>query len=114
VTVAPQPARLERQGARLAVVGELTFATVPALARGAVPFPEGETVWEVDLSGVARADSAGLVLLVAWVREARRRGAELRILHVPDQLRAIARVSGVSGLLALGDEDGSRGSPEAP
>ncbi len=111
---AGQGPRLEREGARLAVHGELTFATVPALARAPAPFPEGQAVWEVDLSGVARADSAGLVLLVTWLREARRGGSELRILHVPDQLRAIARVSGVSRLLALGGEDVSGQIAEDP
>lgn len=114
MTHTPPLALLERQGARLAVRGELTFATVPALTRGPIPFPEGEMAWEVDLAGVTRADSAGLALLVGWLREAGHRGAALRIRNVPDQLLAIARVSGVAEILSLAEPGTSTSVREAP
>ena len=49
----------------------------------------------VDLAAVERADSAGLALLVEWLRAARGRGARLRFDNVPAQLRAIAATSGL-------------------
>jgi phospholipid transport system transporter-binding protein len=104
VTPRGRSVRIERQGARVEVHGELTFATVPGISPGSTLFPDGEPMWEADLTGVTRADSAGLALLVEWLREARRRGAELRIVQVPDQLLAIARVSGVAQLLSLAGE----------
>ncbi|HEB99345.1 MAG TPA: STAS domain-containing protein, partial [Thiotrichales bacterium] len=52
-------------------------------------------------SGVGRADSAGLALLVEWMREARRQGREIRFLGMPAQMSAIAEVSGLSELLPV-------------
>ncbi len=81
--------------------GELSFATVPELWH-ATPFPPpGEGALVLDLGGVRRADSAGLALLVEWLRAARRAGRELRLRAMPEQMRAIARVSGLDRILPL-------------
>jgi len=81
--------------------GELTFATVPALSRaGEQLFEAGDAV-SVDLAGVGRSDSAGLALLVSWIRLARRHHKQLSFHSIPEQLQGLARVSGVDELLAL-------------
>ncbi len=89
--------------AALSVHGELNFSTVPALLeRGAALLAGGEGPVRLDLGGVTRADSAGLALLIEWLRIARRRRADLEIRNMPEQLRAIARVSGLDGILPTG------------
>jgi len=95
-------ASLERAAAgRFRLRGELDFASVPALARrGRELFVDGGEV-RVSLDGVERADSAGLALLVEWLREARRRQRQIRFTGVPAQMLSLARVSGVDELLAL-------------
>jgi len=86
---------------RYRLIGELDFDSVPALAaRSRELFSEPGEV-QVSLEAVGRADSAGLVLLVDWLREARRRGRRIGFTHVPAQLLALARVSGVDELLPL-------------
>jgi len=95
-------ARLEAVApGRFRLVGELDFDSVPALAvRGGELFAaEGEV--QVSLDGVDRADSAGLALLVDWLREARCRQRQIRFTAVPAQMQALAQVSGVDELLAL-------------
>jgi len=83
------------------LIGELDFDSVPALAgRGRELFSADGDV-QVSLDAVERVDSAGLVLLVDWLREARRRGRGISFTCVPPQLLALARVSGVDELLAL-------------
>ena len=83
------------------LAGELNFDSVPALAgRSGELFREPGEV-RVSLADVTRADSAGLALLVDWLREARRRGRRIAFTHVPAQLLALARVSGVDELLPL-------------
>ena len=83
------------------LAGELNFNSVPALAgRSGELFHEPGEV-RVSLADVTRADSAGLALLVDWLREARRRGRRIAFTHVPAQLLALARVSGVDELLPL-------------
>lgn len=101
----PQPAakpRLEQAGGEVHVSGDLTFATVTALWRDSRPLlAAGGAQLQIDLAGVGRADSAGLALLVEWLRSARAAGTELVFLAVPAQLLAIASASGVEHLLPL-------------
>lgn len=89
---------------RFQVTGEMIFATVPALAArsGALFADAGEVT--IDLGAVERADSAGLALLVEWLRQARSADRALRFSRVPEQMLAIARVSGLEAVLPL---DGS-------
>ncbi len=83
------------------LIGELDFASVPVLAdRGRVLFSGAGDV-QVSLDAVERGNSAGLALLVDWLREARRRQRRIRFTGVPAQMLALARVSGVDELLAL-------------
>jgi phospholipid transport system transporter-binding protein len=47
----------------------------------------------LDFSGVTRADSAALSLILHWMRLRRTRPATLALKAVPEQLRALARTS---------------------
>ena len=84
------------------VSGELTFATVAELwrANGSL-FSGTASEFSLDLSAVSRADSAGLALLIEWMRSARADGKAVRFLHVPQQLLEIARISGLESILTL-------------
>lgn len=75
--------------------GELTFASVPKLAAAHPRHP----ATTIDLGGVTRADSAGLALLLEWLRTAGEAGEELVYRDLPEQLAAIARVSNLAELL---------------
>jgi phospholipid transport system transporter-binding protein len=81
--------------------GELGLDTVAALAERAPELFSGCSSARVDLAGVARADSAGLSLLLAWQRAALRDGCSLSFHHVPAALLAIADTCGVDAVLAL-------------
>jgi len=93
-------ARVQVEDGRVVVRGELSFSTVPALAAAPWPATTDDPV-TVDLAGVRRADSAGLALLLEWARAARRQGRPIRFVHTPEQLRSLARVTGVDAILAL-------------
>ena len=60
----------------------------------------GESDIEVDLSGVTHADSAGLSLLIEWLRLAKLQGKQLHYVALPVQLSALASISEVDGLLS--------------
>ena len=53
------------------------------------------------LSGVSKADSAGLALLLEWLRQAGAGGVELHYVNLPGQLLAMAQVAGVDGILII-------------
>ena len=84
------------------VEGELNMVTVPTLLQAmASQFPPSGSEAHIDLAGVTRSDSAGLALLVEWLRLAKTRNIRLQFHNLPSQLRDIARVSDLLPLLPL-------------
>ncbi len=78
----------------------LTFATTPQLyLQTGNMFNTPLPLLTFDLAGVTRVDSAGLALMLEWRREAQRRGKNIRFQNIPAQLAAIAKVSGLNGIL---------------
>ena len=84
------------------VEGELNFATAPELLQTMLgQFPSSGSEVRIDLAGVTRSDSAGLALLVEWLRLAQKQGVTLQFHNLPVQLREIARISDLLPLLPL-------------
>ncbi|HCU54813.1 MAG TPA: hypothetical protein DIC36_11245 [Gammaproteobacteria bacterium] len=81
------------------VQGALTFDTVPDwFAKGSGWFSgDGELI--IDLAGVTRTDSAGLALLIEWLRLARTAKRPLRFTNVPDQVQTLTRINGLQDAL---------------
>ena len=91
---------IRREGERLVVSGGLTLASVTAaLAEGNAAIGEGART--VDLAQVAELDSSALALLLAWLREAKRRNLSLVFENLPEGLTTIARLYGVAELLPV-------------
>jgi phospholipid transport system transporter-binding protein len=89
---------MRRDGERLVLSGSLTLANVAAvLDEGKAAIGEG--VRTVDLAEVGELDSSALALLLAWLREAKRRNLELAFTNLPQGLTTIARLYGVADLL---------------
>jgi phospholipid transport system transporter-binding protein len=86
---------------RLAINGELTFASVPVLWQECCSRFATAAALDIDLSGVQRSDSAGLALLVECIREANQTGKNIRFFNIPAQMLAIARVSSLDQVLPL-------------
>ena len=82
------------------LAGELAFATVPAAWRQSQDWFAGGTALAVDLAAVSHADSAGLALLLEWLRAARRTESRVMFRHVPAQIGAIARLTALEPVLA--------------
>lgn len=88
-------------GGHYRITGELTFDTVPEIWQHHGRFAGDGGAVTVDLAGVTRADSAGLVLLVEWLRAAQQQNRPIRFRNIPGPLLAIAKVSGLDTLLPL-------------
>ncbi|MCB1825317.1 MAG: STAS domain-containing protein [Candidatus Competibacteraceae bacterium] len=93
------PARVSRDGDILRVQGELNFDSVAALWETTEALFADTSLLRIDLSGVSRSNSAGVALLVQWLRQARRRQRELLFVDIPAQMRAIIRVADLETLL---------------
>ncbi len=89
-----------RDAGRFALGGALDFTTATAvLSRGEKLFAGVSGPIEIDLSGVRQADSAGLAVLLEWLGRAARARQTITFRNVPEQLRAIARISELEQLI---------------
>jgi phospholipid transport system transporter-binding protein len=62
---------------------------------------------QVDCAHVSRCDSAALAVLIDWMARARARRLRLCVVNLPENLRAIARISEVDELLDQGIDCGA-------
>jgi len=93
-------ARLESLGAgRFRVSGVLDASTArEVLEQSEARFEQFKDL-DIDLGGVGESDSAGLALLIEWLRMARQWQKGIRFANVPAQIEALARISEVEDLL---------------
>jgi len=99
--VAAAEATMDDDGT-LTVSGVLSFDTVPdVFAKSAAWVQKSQGAITIDLKNVDRADSAGLALLVEWLQLARRRNLSLTFANMPEQVRSLARVNGLSNALGV-------------
>jgi len=93
------------EGARLQLSGVLDHANVPTLReQGRALIGQGKGPLVLDCAGVERSNSAGLALLLAWLRDAQAAGRPLTIASLPSELRQIADVSDALALLPLAED----------
>ena len=97
------PATLEELGnGRFKVRGPLDAETVTQLLERSEAAFRGASSIEIDLGGVPEGDSAGLALLIEWIRRARKQKQQLQFKNLPSQIAALARISQVDELLSNG------------
>ena len=92
----------KKDGGSYGLSGELTFDTVNALYQRSDELFAASGNIEVDLNGVSRVDSAGLVLLVEWARRATRNNERLRFSGMSDQLKTMIRINGLQKIISTG------------
>lgn len=85
----------------LVLTGVLTIATVTRILRESLGyFHEAVAApGSINLSGVTSADSAGLALLIEWVRLGRKQNCHVKFVNMPVQMLPLARLFGVDHLL---------------
>jgi len=85
----------------LVLTGVLTIATVTRIHRESLGyFHDAVSVpRSIDLSGVTSADSAGLALLIEWVRLGQKQNSDIKFMNMPAQMLPLARLFGVDHLL---------------
>ena len=86
---------------RMQLSGVLDLDSVPELLSAIEALNYDAAAVTVDLRGVERSDSAGVALLIAWMRNARQAQRDIRFLNMPSQMLNIARVSGLDAILPL-------------
>jgi len=97
---------VERLPGVFSLEGELTFETANSALKktaGLFDAPANDSgivdVITLDLSGIVRADSAGLALMLEWSKQSAAVKRTVRFSNIPQQLQAIARVAGVDAII---------------
>jgi phospholipid transport system transporter-binding protein len=99
---------------RFGVAGSLTFASIDKDTTKKFPFLHGPGPIILDFSDVTKTDSAGLALIVEWIKYARRRRIILVFENIPGQLLTLAKLSGFEQILETGARDKSQGRKISP
>ncbi|MFW5450756.1 MAG: lipid asymmetry maintenance protein MlaB [Methylophagaceae bacterium] len=92
---------LDRESQCIRVGGELSFTTVNNVLVEMASLLENVTSIDIDLAEVTRSDSAGLALLIEWMRSADKESKEIVFHNIPEQMLAIAGASGLDEILPL-------------
>lgn len=85
----------------LLLTGALNITTVTSIHRESLGYFQNPvaTPRSIDLSGVTSADSAGLALLIEWIRLGKQQNCAIKFLNMPVQMLPLARLFGVDHLL---------------
>ena len=91
---------IERQGGRLLVKAPLVMANARGLLEaGRAALQPGEQVF--DFSQVAEADSSAVAVMLGWLRAAELSRSTVKFAEIPNGVRSLAELYGVSDLLPL-------------
>jgi phospholipid transport system transporter-binding protein len=83
------------QGDGLFVIdSNLTFATIDKHSVKSFDFLQTSKKIIIDFERVSCTDSAGLALMIEWIKYCRHNQIQLYFKNIPDQLRKLAKLSG--------------------
>lgn len=85
---------LDQGGGRFAVNSDLTFQSLDTNALKNTAFLRDGKEITIDLGHVLNIDSAGLALLIEWLKLARNRRVRLHFKNIPEQLHKLVKLSG--------------------
>ncbi|WP_095077856.1 lipid asymmetry maintenance protein MlaB [Pseudomonas sp. Irchel s3h17] len=90
------------EAGELMLSGVLDYRTGPELRKQGQALIKSSIAPAVvlDCSGVEKSSSVGLSLLMAFMRDAAAGGKAVSVRALPDDMREIAQVSGLTGILA--------------
>jgi phospholipid transport system transporter-binding protein len=96
-----EQAKIDATAETLALTGVLGFVSVVELEPLGLKWlrEQAAAVCAIDLAAVTYSSSAGLVLLLAWLRSAAQLGKTLHIKNMPADMAALANVGGLVELL---------------
>lgn len=85
---------IDQGSACFVIDGDLTFSTIDQQTVKSVAFLTASKHVTVDLGRVANTDSAGLALMIEWIKYTRHHRTQLTFKNIPEQLLNLAKLSG--------------------
>lgn len=100
-------------GEVLQIEGALNFVSMPRILDETALYAAQETLpscLAIDFTHVTDIDSSAVALLLHWRREATRLGKQLRYVHLPQNLAALAQLYGVDDMIHCPSQRTSSGA----
>lgn len=91
----PQWSLIEQAPGYYTLEGRLTFASIDKQTPRSFGYLKGIDSICIDLAQVEATDSAGLALMVEWIRISRMSRVHLSFKNIPEQILALAKLSGL-------------------
>ncbi len=85
------------------VSGDMTFPLISRKTVSMINFDGDTDSYRIDLAKVDNADSAGLALLVEWIRQSKKQAKAISFENIPEQLTALAKLSGFNNIAFFKD-----------
>lgn len=83
------------------IKGDLDFQTVPRVWRASQSLFANSQSLRIDLSGVESSNSAGLALLIEWMRFAESSNRSIEFQNLPEQMKQVAQLCGIEEKLPV-------------
>ena len=93
-------ASIQFQNNSLVITGELNFATAVSLWNASQPLIKSHSDLHFDFSKVTTSNSAGLAVILEWIKYARRANKTIHFSHIPAQLHSIIAVADIENLIS--------------
>jgi len=85
---------IKESNGHFVIDGDLTFATIDKQTLKSFSFLKAAKEITIDLSRVSNTDSAGLALMIKWIKYSRHNRTQLSFKNIPEQLLNLAKLSG--------------------
>jgi phospholipid transport system transporter-binding protein len=85
---------IKESNGHFVIDGDLTFATIDKQTLKSFSFLKAAKEITIDLSRVSNTDSAGLALMIEWIKYSRHNRTQLSFKNIPEQLLNLAKLSG--------------------
>jgi len=85
---------IKENNGHFVIDGDLTFATIDKQTLKSFSFLKAAKEITINLSRVSNTDSAGLALMIEWIKYSRQNRTQLSFKNIPEQLLNLAKLSG--------------------
>lgn len=93
-------ADIKVQDNQIHVSGDLCFANVMSVYHKSLKYFSQTDALQFDFSNVTSSDSAGLALIVEWIKQAKTRRKIIHFSAIPESLLALATAAGMLELIS--------------
>ncbi len=94
---------IQRQGHTIIVQGPVTIDNVVEITQQGIELFNGHDL-VVDLAQVTEVDSAIVSMLLEWLRNARSNAHQIKFAHIPQSLRSLIQLYGITDLIPLSEQ----------